>query len=42
MNAQSDFFKAKLENETDPSDLKESVSKGEAIVIIDARALEAY
>jgi rhodanese-related sulfurtransferase len=42
MSVQSDFFKAKLENETDPSDLKESVSRGEPIVIIDARTAEAY
>ncbi len=42
MSIQSDFFKAKLENETDPSDLKESASKGEAIVIIDARDTESF
>ena len=42
MSIQSDFFKAKLENETDPSDLKESLSKGEFIVIIDARSRESY
>jgi rhodanese-related sulfurtransferase len=42
MNAQTDFFKAKLENETDPSDLKESLANGEALIIIDARSTDAY
>jgi rhodanese-related sulfurtransferase len=42
MKSQSEFFKAKLEYETDPSDLKDSISKGEAIVIVDARSADAY
>jgi len=42
MTDQTNYFKAKLDNETDPSDLKESIANAEAIVIIDARSAEAF
>ncbi|MEY4588880.1 MAG: hypothetical protein RL497_956 [Pseudomonadota bacterium] len=39
---QSDFYKAKLQYETDAWDLSESLIKGGNIVVIDARSPEAY
>ena len=39
---QMDFYKAKLHFEIDSWDLYEAVSKGEAVVIVDARSSDAY
>lgn len=39
---QDEFYRAKLQCETDSWDLSESLNKGEAVVVIDARSVEAY
>lgn len=39
---QIDFYRAKLQYETDSWDLSESLNSGEAVVVIDARSSEAY
>jgi len=39
---QIDFYQAKLQFEIDSWDLYEAVSKGEAVVIVDARSNDAY
>src|SRR5512135_458611 len=42
MITQSEFFKAKLENETDPSDLKETLDNSNELIIVDARSSVAF
>jgi rhodanese-related sulfurtransferase len=42
MSAQSEFFKVKLENETDSSDLMEAIRNKEALIIIDTRSTATY
>ena len=42
MNEQIMFLEKKLEFETDPYDLFQALSKGEKIIVIDARHPEAY
>jgi rhodanese-related sulfurtransferase len=37
-----EFYKAKLEFETDSWDLSEAIKGGEAVVVIDTRSKEAY
>ena len=39
---QIEFYKAKLNYETDAWDLFEALNNGEPIVVIDARSAEAY
>lgn len=39
---QIEFYKAKLDYETDSWDLSESLKKGEGVVVVDARSTEAY
>ena len=39
---QIEFYKAKLQYETDSWDLSEALKRGDAVVVIDARAPEAY
>ena len=39
---QIEFYKSKLQYETDSWDLSESIKNGENIVVVDARACEAY
>lgn len=42
MTNQVDFYKAKLEYETDSWDLSEALNNGENIVVIDTRSPETY
>lgn len=42
MNDQMSHYRAKLEYEIDPSDLKAALAAGERIVVIDARTVEAH
>jgi rhodanese-related sulfurtransferase len=37
-----EFYKAKLEFETDSWDLSESINSGQAVVVIDARSKDAF
>ena len=39
---QNDFYQAKLQYETDASDLFEQLKNNESVVVIDARTQEAY
>ncbi|MEZ0123347.1 MAG: rhodanese-like domain-containing protein [Candidatus Reddybacter sp.] len=39
---QMDFYQAKLNYETDSWDFSESINNGDNVVVIDARAVEAY
>ena len=39
---QADFYKAKLQYETDAWDLSESLNNGENVIVIDARSTDAY
>ncbi len=42
MDAQLAHYAAKLEWETDPSDLQAELEKGAAVVVVDARTPQAY
>lgn len=42
MNDQVNFYEQKLKYETDSWDLYESLERGDAVIVIDARSLEAY
>ena len=39
---QIEFYKAKLEFETDSWDLSEAINSGEAVVVVDARSKDAF
>lgn len=39
---QTDFYKAKLRYETDSWDLSEALARGDGVVVVDARSVEAY
>lgn len=42
MNDQVNFYEQKLKYETDSWDLYESLERGDAVIVIDARSPEAY
>lgn len=42
MNEQLRHYRAKLEYEIDPSDLKAALEKGDRVVVVDARTPEAF
>lgn len=42
MDDQAQYYKAKLQYEIDPFDLKEALGRGDKILLVDTRAPEAY